>query len=297
MEHKRHSEEFFTEARDLWWNADYLDLLKKRLRLSLAKKALDVGCGVGHWASIVASLIPKSATIVGVDIEPEWIKEATERTLKNKERISFTLGNAYSLPFPNESFDLVTCQTLLMHLDNPVTGLKEMVRVLKPNGLLLCAEPENLFSMLNSSSTLDKLNPEQLSHYFEFWARYETGKCLLKQGNNSIARNIPGYFAQLGLRDIRAYLADKTIPIFTPYTEKQQLVMIEQMQIWVRNRSGIWDMETLKRNYIASGGKADNFMSDYEGALVIQKQMLGDIDKNEFSSAGGGLFYVFSARK
>ena len=73
--------------------------------------------------------------------------------------------------------------------------------------------------------------------------------------------------------------------------------MIEQMQIWVRNRSGIWDMETLKRSYIASGGKADNFMSDYEGALVIQKQMLGDIDKNEFSSAGGGLFYVFSARK
>ena len=45
-----HSAAYFNEQRDFWWNADYLQLVARRLRLSEVSSALDVGAGIGHWA-------------------------------------------------------------------------------------------------------------------------------------------------------------------------------------------------------------------------------------------------------
>ena len=54
--------------------------------------------------------------------------------------IKFIEGNAYNTGLPHNSFDLVYCRFLLMHLDEPSNALKEMRSLLKPNGVLVCEE-------------------------------------------------------------------------------------------------------------------------------------------------------------
>lgn len=295
---KKHSEEHFTESRDFWWNNDYLTLLSDRLKLNTVRSALDIGCGVGHWTKTIAGLLSPAASITGIDNEPAWIKHCQKDvTHKYGIKAHFEVASAYSLPFDDRSFDLVTCQTLLMHLKKPQDAIQEMIRVLQPNGILLCIEPENLFAMLASSSTLNNIPPERFSKYFEFWARFESGKRNLGLGNNSVARDMPLLLSKNGVKNIEVHLCDRTTPLYPPYADKGQHILIEEFRQWMATNTGIWDKNLLRKYYLASGGSKDSFKIDYDNAHTLQKQMLQEIDRGEFSSAGGGLLYIFSGRK
>ena len=46
---KLHSEDYFGEQRNFWWNSDFINLLSQRWQLHRVSRMLDVGCGVGHW--------------------------------------------------------------------------------------------------------------------------------------------------------------------------------------------------------------------------------------------------------
>ena len=51
-----HSAEYFGDTRDHWWNLDFLRLMAKRWELGSVRDALDVGCGVGHWGTVLAAV-------------------------------------------------------------------------------------------------------------------------------------------------------------------------------------------------------------------------------------------------
>jgi ubiquinone/menaquinone biosynthesis C-methylase UbiE len=88
----------------------------------------------------------KRSLLTGVDREPLWVKKATEQAIAAglSERLRYQVGVAEQLPFDDNTFEMVACQTLLMHLRDPEQGLREMFRVARPGGLILVAEPTNL---------------------------------------------------------------------------------------------------------------------------------------------------------
>ena len=104
-----------------------------------------MGCGIGHWGQLLVSVLPQDVVITGIDQENSSLLKAQERAKQKglSNRFHYQQGDALSIPFPDASFDMVTCQTVLIHLHDPKVGLKEMLRVLKPGGLLLAAEPNN----------------------------------------------------------------------------------------------------------------------------------------------------------
>lgn len=91
-----------------------------------------------------------------------WVEQATKRALARGlgGRFSYQQGEAQRLPFPDNAFDLTTCQTVLIHLPDPAAAISEMLRVTRPGGLVTVAEPNNLTEslLLDSISNLASID-------------------------------------------------------------------------------------------------------------------------------------------
>src|SRR5216683_568478 len=102
---------------------------------------LDVGCGTGYFARLLAEAVGHDGLVVGVDASPEMIRYASTRA-RRARNCQFQLGTAESLSFPAEHFDVVVSSLFMHHLpdDLQLAAVSEMRRVLRPGGTLLIAE-------------------------------------------------------------------------------------------------------------------------------------------------------------
>ncbi len=89
--------------------------------------------------------LPAQARLVGVDREEAFLELAREGT--DPLRSTFVVGTAENLPFEDASFDLVTCQLVMIHLADPMRALAEMRRVLR--GLLVEAGLDEVMTYTN----------------------------------------------------------------------------------------------------------------------------------------------------
>jgi ubiquinone/menaquinone biosynthesis C-methylase UbiE len=103
---------------------------------------LDVGCGTGGVTIPGKRRIGQNGKAAGIDPSPEMIAVASEKAGKAGLDINFRLGVIEALPYPDESFDVVTSSLMMHHLpeDLQVKGLAEIFRVLKPGGRVLIAD-------------------------------------------------------------------------------------------------------------------------------------------------------------
>jgi ubiquinone/menaquinone biosynthesis C-methylase UbiE len=170
-----HSAEQFTASRDLWWHDDFLDLVASRLGLRRCKAVVDVGAGVGHWTALIAARCAPDVTLTAVDRERLWVTELNRR-FSSRPGFSAVEADAASLPLPEASADLVTAQTLMLHVPDAPKVLGEMHRVLRPGGLLLLAEPNNFANRMQMSSVVAALSPAQYGQLATFWFAFEKGR-------------------------------------------------------------------------------------------------------------------------
>ncbi|MGH9745606.1 MAG: class I SAM-dependent methyltransferase [Candidatus Acidiferrales bacterium] len=98
-------------------------------------QVLDLASGVGDPALFLAATVGPTGHVTATDIGPDMISLAEEMAqTKGLTNITFQIANAESLPFANESFDLVTCRFGVMLFPDQVAALKECRRVLKQGG-------------------------------------------------------------------------------------------------------------------------------------------------------------------
>lgn len=109
------------------------------LELAPGMRVLDVGCGTGDYLRIMADLVDPGPA-VGIDLSVTLIARAQQRTAGNAANLSFRVGDAYDLPFPDASFDRVVATQVLLHLADPWRAVAEMRRVLTPGGMLSIGE-------------------------------------------------------------------------------------------------------------------------------------------------------------
>lgn len=108
--------------------------------------ALDVACGTGDMA---VSLAKRGCTVTGVDLSEEMLAIAKQKTATTNFHFSFfnfQLANAEALPFEDGTFDAVTCAFGVRNFVHLEKGLNEMLRVLKPGGMMVILElatPDN----------------------------------------------------------------------------------------------------------------------------------------------------------
>ena len=107
----------------------------------VGERCLDLATGTGDLAIMIAQLGP-GVSVTGLDLSREML-EVAERKVAERglaSRIELVEGNALQLPFPDASFDLVTCGFGLRNFPDLPTALREMRRVLRPGGRALSLE-------------------------------------------------------------------------------------------------------------------------------------------------------------
>ncbi len=104
-------------------------------------RILDIWCGTGSVILVFKERYPESETI-GYDFSPGMLRKAQEKDVSGK--VVFVEGDAAILPFDENSFDVVTCSHALYELKGETRemALREMKRVVRPDGLVLFMEHE-----------------------------------------------------------------------------------------------------------------------------------------------------------
>jgi len=115
------------------WNEVSYPIISKFVQSNIAKyqpeTVLDLGCGNGIYFDLFNK---KSNKIYGVDASEQSIILCKKKSYKEVE-----LADATNLPFTNDFFDFVFTSEVLEHVDLYLNMIKEIYRVLKPNGVLI----------------------------------------------------------------------------------------------------------------------------------------------------------------
>jgi ubiquinone/menaquinone biosynthesis C-methylase UbiE len=104
-------------------------------------RVLDVGCGTGTLLTRLASH-PEAKFLVGLDCSPAMIKHVAEKIARSPHAAKFhaVVGDAAHLPFPDESFDVLTCCNSFHHYPRQREVIREFRRVLSPEGVLILVD-------------------------------------------------------------------------------------------------------------------------------------------------------------
>ena len=104
-------------------------------RIGFAESVLDVACGTGVLACAALDRVGPQGTVTGLDRNADMLSVARRKST----RIEWWEGRAESLPFPDEKFDTVVSQFGFMFFDDRPAAVREMMRVLRPNGRMAIA--------------------------------------------------------------------------------------------------------------------------------------------------------------
>ncbi|MBC8447662.1 MAG: class I SAM-dependent methyltransferase [Chloroflexi bacterium] len=188
---------------------DAMHKLLDLCQLSAASRVLDVGCGAGHTACLIAGQY--GSLVQGIDISEVMIGKAQERAhrLGLADKVEFRVADAFDLPFDDEQFDVVIIESVLTPLPGDKRpALAEMARVVQSGGLIAANEstvapsaPPEFLALLDTHPAIHgTFTPQTLRSLFE-----QAG---LRVIHMTDVRNVeaPGVLKQMGLGGVLSFM-------------------------------------------------------------------------------------------
>ncbi len=296
-----HSELYFTESRGSLWNDDFVALMSTRMQLGSARRVLDVGAGQGHFGRTWAPHLAPGFELVGVDREPSWVARAQSWSDEFRARrgldgsFRYVEGDATALPFGDASFDAVCCQTLLIHVADPSVVVAEMLRVVRPGGLVFAAEPNNLAFLQRAAADWRSCDPDLHTRALEFQLRIMMGKAALGLGWNNVGFDLPHLFR--GLNDVRFWQNDKAVSLSAPCASPEEAVVLAERRDHAARAISGWPREEARTYFVAGGGMPHAFDAEYGFALACDRDDLRRIDAGTWHELSGVVLLLAAGRK
>ena len=114
----------------------YISWRERLWSLVRGPEVLEVGVGTGKNLAFY----PKDLQVTGVDLTPGMLARARKRSATLNKDVTLQLGDVQNLKFPDSSFDTVVATFVFCSVSNPVLGLREIGRVIKPDGQIILME-------------------------------------------------------------------------------------------------------------------------------------------------------------
>ncbi len=178
-------------------------------QLDATSQVLDVGCGPGNTACLIAEQY--GSRVHGIDISEVMIDKAKERARRQwlMDKVEFRVADAFQLPFENDRFDVVIVESVLTPLPgDKKQALAEMARVVRPGGRIgvnestvaPSAPPEFLALFAEHPATYGYFTPQTLRGLFE-----ESG---LQVIHMTETKNVdaPSPLKEMGLRGLLSFM-------------------------------------------------------------------------------------------
>ena len=137
------SEDYLRRTREGMWDDSREALVP--LSLESHDRILDVGCGTGELSRVLREEAGENTTVIGCDVDTDLLEIATS----HDDPVPVVAGDALQLPFPDDSFDLVVCQALLINLPDPAAAVEEFARV--SSDRVAAVEPNNAAVEIDST--------------------------------------------------------------------------------------------------------------------------------------------------
>ncbi len=154
------------------------------------RRILEVGCGLGDDAAALADLVAPDGFVMAIDGSDSMVEAARERH-GAVAGLSFDVADAAQLPFGDASFDACRIDRVLQHITDPHRVIHEMVRVVRPGGVLVAFD--NDWETL----TVDSADRDLTRVVLNAWCdRFPSGW---------IGRRLVPLFLQSGLADVVAH--------------------------------------------------------------------------------------------
>lgn len=160
-----------------------------RLGLEPGQVVLDAGCGPGTDTFELEQLVMPGGRIVGIDADPAMIATASERARERSSRAELSVGDVRAMDHATNTFDLVRAVLVLLHIGDPLVAVREMARVLRPGGQLVCIDPDHHMGGIDAS------DPDLAERVFR--GRFD------HLANPWIGRQLKDLFVVAGLVDVR----------------------------------------------------------------------------------------------
>jgi len=207
-------------------------VIKRILRPQPGEAVLDVGCGVGHDAHVLAELVGGRGHVTGIDRSQLMVQEAKKRSRYPRSRLAFLVMNGSNMECESGVFDACLIVSTMMHASRPAAMLSEVARVLKVGGRLVVFEPD--WDML----VLDTGDRAVSRHLVR----------MLRQGvkNSGIGHQLPSLFRQAGLRNIKVECGALTASSYREINDawrlkaildkarRRRLCSAKQVQAWLQ---------------------------------------------------------------
>lgn len=211
------------------------------------------------------------------------------------------------MPFPDGSFSLVTCQTVLIHVADVRAALAELSRVLAPGGLLLLAEPNNLGGRAAGLLGDASVPLETALAVLRLQARCERGKAALGLGNNSIGETLLAHLEHEQFEQLHVWQCDRPFVMLPPYRDACGRAALAEAEEFADNDVWIWPKEETRRYFLAgaepsAAGSPDDMQSQsfehaWQLAMRVEHERLERLRRGELTECGGHLLYLIAGRK
>lgn len=210
-------QDFLKHSRKAMWNQDYLKFLVDVVwNIQRPVHMLDCGCGCGFFAESLLPLLPMGSRYTGIDFN-ECLLESARNTFADKEQIRFLQGDLLDYD-TKEQYDLVLCQAVLRHVDNPAHFIEKMVSLARKGALVACIdvnreiEEVGLYLHGMDYGTL-------CAHpgYQKLWHTEQT----LQGRDYSIGMKLPQMLQEAGLKDVDIRMNDK-VSFISPESENYE---------------------------------------------------------------------------